>query len=126
MYVAGRRWEILVLLRIQTIVAGMVVLGGHREKEVISTVLNEIGVRGLNLEVYADNEPYLVNLTNWLCLESKVKGRLVLESPLFGILIGYVYRTRNAHCQKLKGGIRLEVMRGRREASHQVALHLAF
>ena len=156
MYVAGRHWKILVLLMIQTGVAGMVVFGGDREKDIKSvvSVLNEIGVGGLNLEVATDNEQYLVNLmerslqasacrgfhwrnisecrpqakgvermscimkeglfTNWLCLESKVGARLALESPLFGLLVGHVYRTHNAHCRKLKGGTPLEMMRGKR------------
>ena len=49
---------------IQTGMIGMVVLGGDREKDVKSTVsvLNEIGVGGLSLEVATDNEAYLLNL----------------------------------------------------------------
>ena len=53
MFVGGRHWKVLVLLMIQTGMIGMVVLGGDREKDVKSTVsvLNEIGVGGLSLEV---------------------------------------------------------------------------
>lgn len=76
MYVGGWRSKILVLLMIQTGVAGMVVLGGDREKDVRSTisVLNEIGVGGLNLKVATDNEPYLVNLMNRALHESSCRG----------------------------------------------------
>ena len=52
--------------------------------------------------------------TNWLALEDHVGARLALESPLFGFLVGYTYRTHNAFCTKLKGGTPLEAMRERR------------
>ena len=43
---------------------GIVVVTGDRENDVksVASVLNEIGVGGLNIEVATDNEPYLVDL----------------------------------------------------------------
>ena len=76
MFVGGRHWKVLVLLMIQTGVIGMVVLGGDREKDVKSTVsvLNEIGVGGLSLEVATDNEAYLLNLMQRSLRESNCRG----------------------------------------------------
>ena len=61
---------------IQTGMIGMVVLGGDREKDVKSTVsvLNEIGVGGLSLEVATDNEAYLLNLMQRSLRESNCRG----------------------------------------------------
>ena len=72
MFIGGKHWKILVLLMIQTGMVGMVVLGGDREADVKSTVsvLNEIGVGGLSLEVATDNEPYLTNLMHRALRES--------------------------------------------------------
>ena len=69
-------WKVLVLLMIQTGMIGMVVLGGDREKDVKSTVsvLNEIGVGGLSLEVATDNEAYLLNLMQRSLRESNCRG----------------------------------------------------
>ena len=76
MFVGGRHWKVLVLLMIQTGMIGMVVLGGDREKDVKSTVsvLNEIGVGGLSLEVATDNEAYLLNLMQRSLRESNCRG----------------------------------------------------
>ena len=43
---------------------GIVVVTGDRENDVksVASVLNEIGVGELNIEVATDNEPYLVDL----------------------------------------------------------------
>ena len=43
---------------------GIVVVPGDRENDVksVASLLNEIGVGGLNIEVATDNEPYLVDL----------------------------------------------------------------
>ena len=76
MFVGGRHWKVLVLLMIQTGMIGMVVLGGDRERDVKSTVsvLNEIGVGGLSLEVATDNEAYLLNLMQRSLRESNCRG----------------------------------------------------
>ena len=61
LFVAGRHWKVLVLLMVHTGMVGMVVCGGDRERDVQSTasVLNEIGVGGLSVEVATDNEAAL-------------------------------------------------------------------
>ena len=43
---------------------GIVVVTGNRENDVksVASVLNEIGVGGLNIEISTDNEPYLMDL----------------------------------------------------------------
>ena len=76
MFVGGRHWKVLVLLMIQTGMIGMVVLGGDREMDVKSTVsvLNEIGVGGLSLEVATDNEAYLLNLMQRSLRGSNCRG----------------------------------------------------
>ena len=65
-FIAGRHWRILVILMIHTGMLGMVVVTGDRENDIKSTasVLNEIGVGGLNIEVATDNENYLVDLVS--------------------------------------------------------------
>ena len=52
------------MLMIHTGMLGIVVVTGDRENDVksVASVLNEIGVGGLNIEVATDNEPYLVDL----------------------------------------------------------------
>ena len=52
------------MLMIHTGMLGIVVVTGNRENDVksVASVLNEIGVGGLNIEVATDNEPYLVDL----------------------------------------------------------------
>ena len=49
---------------IHTGMMGMVVITGNRESDIksIASVLNEIGVGGLNIEVATDNEGYLKDL----------------------------------------------------------------
>ena len=44
--------------------AGIVVVTGDRGNDVksVASVLNEIGVGGLNIEIATDNEPYLMEL----------------------------------------------------------------
>ena len=51
-------------IMIHTGMLGIVVVTGNRENDVrsVASVLNEIGVGGLNIEVATDNEPYLVDL----------------------------------------------------------------
>ena len=63
-FVAGKYWRILVILMIHTGMMGMVVITGNRENDIksIASVLNEIGVGGLNIEVATDNEGYLKDL----------------------------------------------------------------
>ena len=63
-FIAGRHWRLLVMLMIHTGMLGIVVVTGNRENDVksVASVLNEIGVGGLNIEVATDNERYLVNL----------------------------------------------------------------
>ena len=65
-FIAGRHWRILVILMIHTGMLGMVVITGDRENDIKSTasVLNEIGVGGLSIEVATDNENYLVDLVS--------------------------------------------------------------
>ena len=61
LFVAGKHWKVLVLLMVHTGMVGMVVCGGDRERDVQATasVLNEIGVGGLSVEVATDNEAAL-------------------------------------------------------------------
>ena len=63
-FVAGKYWRILVILMIHTGMMGMVVITGNRESDIksIASVLNEIGVGGLNIEMATDNEGYLKDL----------------------------------------------------------------
>ena len=63
-FVAGKSWRILVILMIHTGMMGMVVITGSRDSDIksIASVLNEIGVGGLNIEVATDNEGYLKDL----------------------------------------------------------------
>ena len=63
-FVADKYWRILVILMIHTGMMGMVVITGNRENDIksIASVLNEIGVGGLNIEVATDNEGYLKDL----------------------------------------------------------------
>ena len=65
-FLAGRYWRVLVLLMIHTGMMGMVVITGDRENDIkaIASVLNEIGVGGLTIEVATDNERYLVDLVS--------------------------------------------------------------
>ena len=63
-FIAGRHWRLLVMLMIHTGMLGIVVVTGNREDDVksVASVLNEIGVGGLNIEIATDNEPYLIDL----------------------------------------------------------------
>ena len=65
-FLAGRYWRVLVLLMIHTGMLGMVVITGDRENDIkaIASVLNDIGVGGLTIEVATDNERYLVDLVS--------------------------------------------------------------
>ena len=49
-FIAGKYWRILVILMIHTGMLGMVVITGDRENDIksVASVLNEIGVGGLN------------------------------------------------------------------------------
>jgi len=63
-FVAGRHWRLLIMLMIHTGMLGIVVVTGNKENDVksVASVLNEIGVGGLNVEVATDNENYLVDI----------------------------------------------------------------
>ena len=63
-FIAGRHWRLLVMLMIHTGMLGIVVVTGNKENDVksVASVLNEIGVGGLNIEVATDNERYLIDL----------------------------------------------------------------
>ena len=52
------------MLMIHTGMLGIVVVTGNKENDVksVASVLNEIGVGGLNIEVATDNERYLIDL----------------------------------------------------------------
>ena len=65
-YIAGRHWRLLVLLMLHTQMMGIVVMTGDRDSDVksVASVLNEIGVGGLNIEVATDNERYLVDMVS--------------------------------------------------------------
>ena len=56
-FIAGRYWRVLVILMLHTGMMGMVVITGDRENDIKATasVLNEIGVGGLTIEVATDN-----------------------------------------------------------------------
>ena len=73
---AGRHWKALVILMIHTGMVGMVVCGGDRDLDVKSTasVLNEIGVGGLSVEVATDNEPALKALVERGLAASSARG----------------------------------------------------
>ena len=62
----GSTWKVLILVMFATGMLGMVVMSGDREKDVrrVVSVMNEIGVGGLNLEVVMDNEASLQSLVN--------------------------------------------------------------
>ena len=74
--VAGRHWKVLVLLMVHTGMVGMMVCGGDRERDVQSTasVLNEIGVGGLSVEVATDNEAALKYLVERGLAASAARG----------------------------------------------------
>ena len=59
-YIAGRHWRLLTLLMLHTQMMGIVVMTGDRENDIksVASVLNEIGVGGLNIKVATDNERY--------------------------------------------------------------------
>ena len=63
-FVAGKYWRILVILMIHTGIMGIIVITGNRKGDInsIASVLNEIGVGGLNIEVATDNERYFQDL----------------------------------------------------------------
>ena len=63
-FLAGKYWRVLVILMIHTGMLGLVVITGDRENDIksVASVLNEIGVGGLNIEVATDNERYLMDL----------------------------------------------------------------
>ena len=65
-YIAGRHWRLLILLMLHTQIMGIVVMTGDRDSDVksVASVLNEIGVGGLNIEVATDNERYLVDMVS--------------------------------------------------------------
>ena len=57
-YIAGRHWRLLILLMLHTQMVGIVVMTGDRDNDIksVASVLNEIGIGGLNIEVATDNE----------------------------------------------------------------------
>ena len=75
-FIAGRHWRLLVMLMIHTGMLGIVAVTGNRENDVrsVSSVLNEIGVGGLNIEIAIDNEPYLIDLLEKGLRKSNVRA----------------------------------------------------
>ena len=65
-YIAGRHWRLLILLMLHTQMMGIVIMTGDRDNDIksVASVLNEIGVGGLNIEVATDNERYLVDMVS--------------------------------------------------------------
>ena len=65
-YIAGRHWRLLILLMLHTQMMGIAVVTGDRDNDIksVASVLNEIGVGGLNIEVATDNERYLVDMVS--------------------------------------------------------------
>ena len=65
-YIAGRHWRLLILLMLHTQMMGIVVVTGDRDNDIksVASVLNEIGVGGLNIEVATYNERYLVDMVS--------------------------------------------------------------
>ena len=65
-YIAGRHWRLLILLMLHTQMMGIVVMTGDRDNDIksVASVLNEIGVGGLNIEVATDNARYLVDMVS--------------------------------------------------------------
>ena len=68
----GKYWKVLILVMFATGMLGMVVMSGDREKEVrrAVSVMNEIGVGGLNLEVVMDKEASLQSLVKAAFIKS--------------------------------------------------------
>ena len=66
----------LVLVMYATGMLGMVVMSGDREKDVraIVSVMHEIGVGGLNLEIIMDNESSLQSVVNAALLKSNCRS----------------------------------------------------
>ena len=73
---AGKHWKVLVLLMVHTGMAGTVVCGGDKERDVQSTasLLNEIGIGGLSVEVATDNEAALKSLVERGLAASSARG----------------------------------------------------
>ena len=65
--IAGRHWS-LILLMLHTQMMEIVVMTGDRDNDIksVASVLNEIGVGGLSIEVATDNERYLVKTASSL------------------------------------------------------------
>ena len=72
----GKYWKVLILVMFATGMLGMVVMSGDREKDVrrVVSVMNEIGVGGLNLEVVMDNEAFLQSLVNAALMKSNCRS----------------------------------------------------
>ena len=73
---SGKYWKVLILVMFATGMLGMVVMSGDREKDVrrVVSVMNEIGVGGLNLEVVMDNEASLQSLVNAALMKSNCRS----------------------------------------------------
>ena len=63
------------MLMIHTGMLGIVVVTGNRENDVksVASVLNEIEVGGLNIEIATDNESYLIDLVEKDLRKSNVR-----------------------------------------------------
>ena len=76
-YIAGRHWRLLILLMLHTQMMGIVVMTGDRDNDIksVASVLNEIGVGGLNIEVAKEN----VILWTWYQedLPSQTQGPII-------------------------------------------------
>ena len=80
------------MLMIHTGMLGIVVVTGNRENDIksVASVLNEIGVGGLNIEIAADNEPYLMDLVAKGLHKSN--ARVFCEFSLAGfVCVGLVF-----------------------------------
>ena len=75
--ITGRHWRLLVMLMLHTGKVGIFVVTGNRENDIksVASVLNEIGVGSLNVDVATDNERYLVDMISRGLSKSKSNAR---------------------------------------------------
>ena len=95
---AGKHWKVLVLLMVHTGMAGTVVCGGDKERDVAS-VLNEIGVGGLSVEV-ATWQWGSTEIFGWKRPCSKFSTRLSLEKHFRGKTPGKRHRESCLHYER--------------------------
>lgn len=82
LFIRGKYWRILVLVMFATGMLGMVVMSGDREKDIraIVSVMHEIGVGGLNLEIVMNNESSLQSVVQAALLKSNCH----IFHPMYG------------------------------------------